>query len=120
MIGCALKGKPDHAWSGICEDLRNRKLTIGKRPAGYGYETLHACIGASVDVLDPLDKAGYLKLAVLLEDMPAPAVLLRSLWGGTEREIRETMDRLVDRSLASRDPDGSIRLHDFQLDFISG
>ena len=63
MIGCALQRKPDEAWSDICEDLRNRKLAIGKRPAGYGYRSLHACIGASVQAFEPPDRDRYLVLA---------------------------------------------------------
>jgi len=121
MIGAALKGQPDREWARTLASLKKPQpqlKRIGRRPGGYAYETLHASIGASVDVLDPSSKARYLQLAVLLEDMAAPEVLLQSIWGGRKEDVQGTTRLLVDRSLASRDADDSIRLHDFQLDFV--
>ena len=85
MVGAALKNQPDREWARLLADLKNekRRLRVGVRPAGYaGYETLHASIAVSVEALGPNAKARYLRLAVLLEDMSAPEVLLRALWGG--------------------------------------
>jgi WD40 repeat protein len=110
MIGAALNGQPDSEWADMVTDLKNARLkVIGKRPVKYGYETLHASIAVSVDALDPDAKARYLRLAVLLEDMPAPEALLRALWGGEEEDVRRAMRLFVDRSLASRDAAGNIR-----------
>jgi len=121
MIGAALKGQPDSEWADTVADLKNAQLKeVGARPGGYAYQTLHASIAVGVDALDPEARSRYLDLAVLLEDMPAPEVLLRALWGVEEREARRVARLYVDRSLARRDARGNIRLHDFQLDYIRG
>ena len=121
MIGGALKGQTNREWSSICTELKKAQLKdIGVRPGGYAYQTLHASIAASVDALDAAARERYLQLAVLLEDMPAPDALLRALWGGDERDVQRLMRLFVDRSLASRDAEDNIRLHDFQLDFVRG
>jgi WD40 repeat protein len=123
MIGGALKGKPNREWSYMCQDLKKpqpRLKEIGVRAERYGYETLYASIAASVDALDATARMRYLRLAVLLEDMAAQDTLLQALWGGERRDVQRTMGLLVDRSLAAQDAQGSIRLHDFQLDFVRG
>jgi WD40 repeat protein len=119
MIGGALKDKPDQEWSYLCEDLRKAQLKrIGVHASGYAYSSLYASIAASVDALDLVSKTRYLELAILLEDMAVPNSILRILWGGTEREVHRTMEMFVQRSLASWDAEGNMRLHDFQLDFV--
>jgi len=124
MIGGVLNGRKTNvkgAWTKICEDLRKGQLSVRRRPDDFsGYETLHSCIAASVNALEPMNKSLYLKLAVLLEDMPASSLLLRVLWGEKKVDVAEAMDRLVDCSLATRDLEGNIHLHDFQLDFVRG
>ena len=121
MIGAALKGQPKSEWADTLADLRNARLkAIDRRPGGYAYQTLHASIAVGVDALDPEARSRYLSLAILLEDMSAPEALLWALWGGEEREVRRTVRLFVDRCLARRDANGSIRLHDFQLDYICG
>lgn len=119
MIGGALKGQPETEWSAILAALQRAQLKeIGSRIGGYSYQTLYSSIAASVEALDSVAKSHYLKLAVLLEDMPASGILLRALWGADDRDVQRTMRLFVDRSLARRDAEGSIRLHDFQLDFV--
>jgi WD40 repeat protein len=121
MIGAVLRGKPNAEWANQLANLEKARLKqVGVRPANYRYESLYASIAVSVNALDDIDKARYLKLAVLLEDMPAPVPLLRCLWGGNEQDVQSTMLLLVDRSLAQREADGSIRLHDLQLDYVRG
>lgn len=121
MIGAVLKSQPDREWADMVTDLKKARLKhIGKRPANYAYETLHASIAVSVDALYPDDKVRYLRLAVLLEDMRAPERLLQALWGGEERDVRRVARLFVDRSLARRDAGNNIRLHDLQLDYIRG
>jgi hypothetical protein len=121
MIGAALKGQPDSEWTYLLADLQKARLKdVGVHLADYAYETLYASIAVSVNALDPTARARYLRLAVLLEDMPAPKVLLRTLWGSEERDVRLTASLFVDRSLAQRDAEGNIRLHDFQLDYVRG
>jgi hypothetical protein len=64
----------------------------------------------------------YLKLAVLLEDVPAPVMVLQTLWNLNEAEGRRTARYFVDRSLAfwedEAEPAHGIRLHDLQLDYV--
>lgn len=121
MIGAALKGQAESEWADTLVDLRKARLkAIGTRPGRYTYQSLHASIAVGVDALDPEARSRYLSLAILLEDMSVPETFLRALWGGEDREVRRVVRHFVDRSLASRDAKGSIRLHDFQLDYIRG
>jgi hypothetical protein len=79
MIGAGLRGRPPQRWRYLLADLQWAKLRkVGVRPIGYGYESLYACIAASVNALDPVAKMKYLRVAVLLEDMAAPLPLLRA------------------------------------------
>ena len=121
MIGAALKNKPASDWARIVRNLRKARLKdTGARVANYAYRTLWASIAASVEELSPEDRERYCRLAILLEDMPYPATLLQQIWGGEVDEVETAMNQLVDQSLASRDAEGSIRIHDFQLDFVRG
>ena len=121
MIGATLKNKPATDWARILRNVQNARLKdTGVRLANHAYRTLYASIAASVEELLPEDKVRYQKLAILLEDMPAPAALLQQIWGGPMDEVEDAMGRFVDLSLASRDAEASIRLHDFQLDFVRG
>jgi hypothetical protein len=128
MIGAALKGKADADWGYLLDDLKQARLRdIAGRPGGYAHQTLHAAIEVSVNALDASDapdqpmKARYLKLAVLLENVPAAEPMLRTMWslnGKTgEREVHRTIRFLAERSLAVREGNG-IRLHDLQLDYL--
>ena len=75
-------------------------------------------IKMAVDSLPAEIRKRYWKLAVLVEDMTAPPVVLRMLWTVDEAEARRTARLLVDRGLASLvQPSGGIRLHDLQLDY---
>jgi WD40 repeat protein len=121
MMGAALKNKSATDWARILRNLKSARLRdSGVKVGNYAYHTLYSSISASIEELSPEDKGRYFKLAVLLEDMPAPAVLLQQIWGGDRDEVEARMSRLVDVSLANFDAEGSIRLHDFQLDFIRG
>src|SRR5262249_55969629 len=57
----------------------------------------------------------------LLEDVPAPLVVLQTLWKVNEPEGRRTARYFVDRSLATcetGEPARGIKLHDLQLDYV--
>jgi hypothetical protein len=56
-------------------------------PDGYAYDTLHASIAVSAEALGAAARKRYLRVAVLLEDMPASESLLRTLWGGEEEDV---------------------------------
>jgi WD40 repeat protein/DNA-binding winged helix-turn-helix (wHTH) protein len=123
MIGVALRNKPDKGWDGVLGDFKRAKLKYrGARPAGYAHETLHAAIAVSVEALgafDPDVKSRYLRLAVLLEGVPAPMHFLQALWGGDQDEIGGVIRTLVNRSLATQDNDG-LSVHDLQLSYLRG
>jgi WD40 repeat protein len=119
MIGAALKGKRESDWERILLNLRKANLNgAGTRIADYVYPTLSASIAASVGELSPEDTERYFRLAILLEDMAAPAVLLQQIWGDELGDVETAMNRLVDLSLASRDAGGGIRIHDLQHDYV--
>ena len=119
MIGGALRGAHEREWPRLLTDLK-KGLPEGSicLPGRYGYETLRSSIAVSVNALNPAAKARYLKLAVLLEDLPATETLLQALWGGTERDVQQLARQFVDHSLANWDAEGNMRLHDFQLDYV--
>jgi WD40 repeat protein len=106
QIGSSLRGSPDEDWRDTLETLRNVKV-----------QTLYAPTKVSVDALEETLRQRYLRLAVLLEDMAAPAAVLRTLWNVGESEARKTMRELSERSLARRE-DGGIRLHNLQLAYV--
>jgi WD40 repeat protein len=119
MIGSRLHGQDDVEWFSVLDDLRNARLKhVGRRPSRYEHETLYASIDVSVNALDPADRGAYGQLAILLEDMSAPLILLQALWGGGSDRVRTLARRLVDRSLAAWDAQRSLRLHDLQLDYV--
>ena len=75
----------------------------------------------SVDTLAPPEKARYFDLAVFAEDTPIPPAALEALWAAPDfrpHDVAGLLDLFVDRSLAQRDDQGRIRLHDLQYDYI--
>ena len=58
----------------------------------------------------------YLRLAVLIEDLPLPLTVFQTLWNLPASEARLIASHFVERSLASWDASGGLRLHDLQLD----
>ncbi len=76
-------------------------------------------IQVGVDALDVTVRERYVALAVWPEEMAATPPVQRCLWGVDEAEAVHTAEQFVGLSLAQRDqPDGSIRLHDLQLDYV--
>jgi hypothetical protein len=107
-------------WERVYELLRDADL--GKIVAhfpGYPYPNLLAALEVSVDVLDSITRERYLALAVLLEDMSIVPTIQQCLWKVGRAEATATAARLVDLSLAQwYNPEGSIKLHDLQLDYV--
>jgi WD40 repeat protein len=106
MIGAMLRGKPRTYWGHVHDLLRKAEPGLF-RP-----------IQVSVDALEPRMRERYLALAVLLEDMPAQPAVQRTLWNADEFEALDTAELFVSLSLAQRDGDNGIRLHDLQLDYV--
>jgi hypothetical protein len=80
MIGAALKKKPASAWTRIVRNLKNARLReTGARVPDYAYDNLYASIWASFEELSFEEKQLYRKLAILLEDMPAPPSLVQQI-----------------------------------------
>ncbi len=120
MIGGALNGQPDSEWAHTLAELKEGRLKdFGVRPSGYAYDTFHASMAVSVNMLTDDIKHRYLNLAILLEDMPAPITLLMQIWGQGERQTKMTARILLDRSLLRREING-FRVHDLQLDYLRG
>ena len=120
MVGAMLRGKPATYWNMVLEHLRNADLDkIKAQFPNYPYTDVLRAIQVSVDSLDDTSRARYLALAVLLKDMAAAPPVQQCLWGVDENQAAETAEQFVSLSLAQRDqPEGSIRLHDLQLDYV--
>jgi WD40 repeat protein len=119
MIGAQLRGKPPVLWNSVLDHLRHADLQKIKAQFPEPHTTLFRAIQVSVDALDETVRLRYLALAVLLEDMAAAPQVQECIWGVDETEAAETAEQFVALSLAQRDrPEGSIRLHDLQLDFV--
>ena len=84
----------------------------------YPYPHALEAIQASVDFLQPQDRAAYLQLAIFPDDTPIPLPPLEKLWGVADMRLDHRVDLFVDRALARRQDDGSILLHDLQGDFV--
>jgi WD40 repeat protein len=120
MVGAMLRGKPATYWKTVLEHLRNADLDkIKAQFPDYPYTDVLRAIQVSVDSLDETSRTRYLALAVLLEEMAAAPPVQQCLWGVDENQATETAEQFVSLSLAQRDqPEGSIRLHDLQLDYV--
>jgi hypothetical protein len=120
MVGAMLRGKPAGYWKAVLEHLRNADLDkIKAQFPDYPYTDVLRAIQVSVDSLDATSRARYLALAVLLEEMAAAPSVQQCLWRVDENQAAETAEQFVSLSLAQRDqPEGSIRLHDLQLDYV--
>ncbi len=118
MVGAMVRGKPDR-WGNVLDKLRHADLDkLGRQFPGYPHPNLLAALQVSVDTLDPRIRECYLDLAVFPEDTPVPEAALRVLWDLDEYQTQDTVDELVDRSLAQRDASGRLTLHDLQLDYV--
>lgn len=71
----------------------------GQGSQDYPHTDLYRAIRVSVDNLDQVNRARYMALAVLLDDMPAPLAMLTSIWHADANAAMQTTDTLVDLSL---------------------
>jgi WD40 repeat protein len=120
MTGAMLRRKPAVIWQRQLDILRGADLNrIQAQFPDYPYPTLFRAIEASVEELDAATRERYLALAVLLDNMPAHPDVQQELWLTDEGDAAETAERLIDLSLAQREPDGvSIQLHGLQMDYL--
>jgi hypothetical protein len=119
MIGAQLRGRPPVLWNSVLDHLPEADLQKIKAQFPEPHTTLFRAIQISVDALDESARQRYLALAVLLEDMAAALQVQQCIWGVDDAEAAEIAEQFVSLSLAQRDqPEGSIRLHDLQLDYV--
>jgi WD40 repeat protein len=117
-VGALLREAAPAEWADTAELLRNAELAAIEEQLPPGQQSFFRAIEVSVKALEPKLQQQYGRLAVLLEDMPAPLPVLRTLWNVDEAEARRIGRRLADRSLAQRDGESANRLHDLQLDYV--
>ena len=117
-LGAMLREAAPAEWADTAALLHNADLTAIEEQLPPGQGSFFRAIDVSVKALEPKMQQWYGKLAVLLKDMPAALPTLETLWNCGEAEARRIGRRLADRSLAQRDGESSIRLHDLQLDYV--
>ncbi len=123
QIGGSLRGLPAYEWSYTVDHLKNADVSALQAQLPTGQDNFFKSLAVSLDAIrDETLRERYRTLAVLLEDVPAPLTVLRTLWAASESEARQTARYFVDRSLATWESDGDpaqgIKLHDLQLDYV--
>ncbi len=116
-VGALLRGAAPAEWADTAGLLRNADLGAIEEQLPPGQASFFRAIDVSVKALPLEMQERYGRLAVLLEDMPGALPVLETLWNVGEAEARRIGRRLADRSLAQRDGESGIRLHDLQLDY---
>ena len=121
MIGAMVRLRPT-AWEDALERLHRADLDkIRRQFPDYPYSDLLCALEVSVEALEPGDRERYVELAVFPEDASVPAAAVEVLWsvaGLDDIDARELIDRLVALSLAQRDEEGRLSLHDLQGDYL--
>ena len=124
QFGASLRDLTPVEWDDALDALRKVDLSALKdRLDLSGQTNFFSSLAASIEAIpDERMRQRYLKLAVLLEDVPAPLAILKTLWAVDESEGRRLARYFVDRSLATwqsaDDPKQGIKLHDLQLDYV--
>ena len=110
------KGRSD-AWATAVRRLQEARLDVIRQPLeNYRYDALERAI-ESVDDLDDTIRRRYFTMGIFREDTAVPERVLAILWRCDEDDAQRTVDRWLDTSLATRDANGRITLHDLQLDY---
>jgi hypothetical protein len=113
-----LNGRAD-AWTGALRRLTTAQLDAIRFPLEhYPYPELIRAIQISVDALESSFRERYLMMSVFPDDEPVPESTLRTFWGVDEYEEQSTVDSWLAGSLATRNDQGKIALHDLQLDYV--
>jgi WD40 repeat protein len=122
QVGASLRDLSPDEWRDTLDALERADISGIEDRLPPGQKSFFKSLAVSVEALPAQMQDRYRKLAVLLEDVPAPLVVLRTLWKVNEPEARRTARYFVDRSLASweqpAEPARGIRLHDLQLDYV--
>jgi hypothetical protein len=122
MVGAMVQGKPLNRWDNLLHKLRSADLEkIRQDFPEYPYPDLFKAMQVSVEDLEADIKERYFDFAVFSEDTPLPEVVLQTFWeplGLDEYDTQDVIDELVEKSLAQRDENGYLRLHDLQFDYV--
>jgi WD40 repeat protein len=121
MVGAFVRQNPE-SWKLALHRLRNTDLEKLRRLfPGYEHPTLLAALEVSVDALPKDACTRYLDLAVFPEEAAIPLPVLHAFWqplGLDDDDVFDLAETFVNRSLARRDEDGHLRLHDLQHDYL--
>ena len=118
MVGAQLRGKPER-WPHVLQKLRNADLDrIQQSFPEYPHSDLLRAIDVSMDALPSHLRQRYLDFAVFPEDCAIPEATVGTLWDLDEYDVADYVDELVDLSLATRDADRRLRMHDLVLDYL--
>jgi WD40 repeat protein len=127
MIGARVR--PSGRWEGALQRLKDVELAIDQAFPDYPHRVLLQAIHTSVESLndDEIVALGcdrisrYLELSVFPEDTAVPVSALCALWsqaGLSAHATEDLVDLFVNRSLARRDAQGHLFLHDIQVDYV--
>ena len=121
MVGAFVRQNPE-SWARALHRLQTADLEKLRRLfPGYEHPTLLAALEASVEALPQDARARYLDLAVFPEEAAIPLPVLQAFWGPLgldEDDVADLAETFVNRSLARRDEEGRLRLHDLQHDYL--
>ncbi|MCP4547148.1 MAG: TIR domain-containing protein [bacterium] len=121
MIGAMVRLRPT-AWDDALTLLERTDLErFRKAFPDYPYPNLLRALEVSVESLEPEERDRYVELAVFPEDVAVPEAAVTTLWsaaGLDDIDSRELAGKLVACSLASREDDGSLKLHDLQVVYV--
>lgn len=118
MVGAQLRGKPER-WGHVLQKLRNADLDrIRQSFPEYPHPDLLRAIDVSMEALPSDLRQRYLDFAVFPEDSAIPEAAIGTLWNLNDYDVADWVDQLVDLSLAMRDADRRLRIHDLVLDYL--
>jgi sugar lactone lactonase YvrE len=121
MVGAFVRQNPE-SWARALDRLQNADLEKLRRLfPGYEHPTLLAALAVSVEALPPATRERYLDLAVFPEEAAIPLSVLQAFWaplGLDKEDVADLAETFVNRSLACRDAEGCLRLHDLQHDYL--
>jgi WD40 repeat protein len=121
MVGALVQHNPE-SWSKALHRLKTADLgKIRQQFPNYPYEDLLKAIQVSVDALPEGWRERYLDFAVFPEDALVPPAVPKIFWaplGLNAYDVDDILGGLVNRSLARRDSQGRLFLHDLQRDYV--
>ena len=122
QIGASLREVSAPEWGDTLAALEKADIGAIEDRLPSGQESFFKSLAVSIQALSPEMQQRYRKLAILLEDVPAPLPVLETIWNANEAEARLSTRYFVERSLATwesaGEPSRGIKLHDLQLDYV--